>query len=145
MKSPEQPLIPHPSAQAVQVLCERLQRMGVSISEQAARSLLESVLAVEGANLQAQVRTALLAALENIRRTTEAALTTLTGAAPGAPRRDYELSFPPPSDLVGAVKDRAAAEAEPRRRAHGRRPAPEVEAPEIEAEEPRPVFKRPRR
>jgi hypothetical protein len=144
MKSPEHPLIPHPSPQAVQILCERLQRMGVSISEQAARSLLESVLAVEGANLQAQVRVALQASLENIRRTADAALTTLTGSAPEQPRRDYELSFPPPPNLVGAVKDRAAAEAEPRRRPHARRPTPEP-IPAAEVEEPRPVFKRPRR
>jgi hypothetical protein len=144
MKSPEHPLSPHPSPQAIQVLCERLQRMGVSISEQAARSLLEAVLAVEGANLQAQVRTALQASLEHIRRITDAALTTLTGAPPEPPRRDYELSFPPPPDLVGAVKDRAAAEAEQRRRVPSRRPAPEP-APDVEEEEPRPVFKRPRR
>jgi len=144
MKSPEQPLIPHPSPQAVQILYERLQRMGVSISEQAARSLLESVLAVEGANLQAQVRAALQASLENIRRTADAALTTLTGSAPEQPRRDYELSFPPPPNLVGAVKDRAAAEAEPRRRPHAPPPPPPPK-PAPEVEEPRPVFKRPRR
>lgn len=144
MKSPEHQLTPHPSPQAVQLLCERLQRMGVSISEQAARSLLESVLAVEGANLQAQIRAALQTSLENIRRTTDAALTTLTGSAPEQPRRDYELSFPPPPDLVGAVKDRAASEAEPRRRPHPRRPTPEP-IPAAEEEEPRPVFKRPRR
>jgi len=144
MKSPEHARIVHPSPQAVQILCERLQRMGVSISEQAARSLLESVLAVEGANLQAQVRAALQASLENIRRSADAALTTLTGSAPEQPRRDYELSFPPPPNLVGAVKDRAAAEVEPRRRPPARRPTPES-IPAAEAEEPRPVFKRPRR
>lgn len=147
---PTEPELSHtPSPRAVEVLCERLQRMGVSISEPAARNLLESVFAAEGPNLHAQARTALQASLEIIRRTTDAALSTLTGAAPEPPRRDYELSFPEP-DLVGAVKDRAAAEAEQHRRAHGRRPAPsrhpaETHEDQPEEEEPRPVFKRPRR
>jgi hypothetical protein len=149
MKPPEPEASDSPSPRAVEILCERLQRMGVSISEPAARNLLESVFAAEGAHLHSRARAALQASLEMIRQSTDAALSTLTGAPPEPPRRDYELSFSPPN-LVGALKDRAAAEAEQRGRAPGRRPAPSRHpaAPhdrEIEEEEPRPVFKRPRR
>jgi hypothetical protein len=89
-----------PSQEAVAILCESLQRMGVSMSEPAARSLLESVLAVEGPRLDALARGTLQASLEAIRNAAEAALISLTGKPPGSTRRDYELSFPPASQSV---------------------------------------------
>jgi hypothetical protein len=89
-----------PSLEAIGILRGTLQRMGVSMSEAAARSLLESVLAVEGARLDALARGTLEASLEAIRNAAEAALISLTGIPSGPTRRDYELSFPPASQSV---------------------------------------------
>jgi hypothetical protein len=159
MPSHEPQLTYKPSPQAVEILCERLQRMGVSMSEAAARSLLESVLAIEGPRLDALSRGTIQASLEAIRNATEAALVTLTGAVPGAIRRGYELSFPPAPPAPDPVSVSGS-----RRRAAGPRPhAPRAPADEVPGppppsrrharedldpgsaeEEPRPVFK-PRR
>jgi hypothetical protein len=117
------------------MLCDRLQRMGVSMSESAARSLLEAVLAVEGPRLDAQVRGALQASLEAIRKSADAALRSLTGASADSPRRDYELSFPPVSEPPVTTSGQ-------RRRVPTPRQAPRKEEPEHSEEEPRPVFKR---
>src|ERR671938_209884 len=91
-----------PSREAIEILCERLQQMGVSMSEQAARSLLESVLAVEGQHLAAHLRRPFQESLEGIRNAADAALSPLTGP----PRRDYELSFAPPSESVSTSGQR---------------------------------------
>lgn len=122
-----------PSQEAVGILCERLQRMGVSMSEPAARGLLESVLAVEGPRLDALTRGALQASLEGIRNAAEAALSSLTGA----PRRDYELSFPPASESVSVSGQRRRVPS-PRPAASRKEQPPE----HSDEEEPRPVFKR---
>jgi hypothetical protein len=126
-----------PSPEAIALLCDRLQRMGVSMSEAAARSLLESVLAVEGARLDAVTRGTLQASLEAIRRAAEAAMVSLTGAAE-APRRDYELSFPPPAEPAPA--------AEPVQRLPPSRPiasrGEDRPEPPLDEDEPRPAFKR---
>ena len=126
-----------PSAEAVAILCERLQRMGVSMSESAARSLLESVLAAEGARLAALTRGTLQASLESIRKTADAALSSLTGT-PSEARRDYDLSFPPVSEPVSVSGQRRRVSA----------PRPPVESRKkdhdehSDDDEPRPVFKR---
>jgi hypothetical protein len=160
MPSPEPQPTYKPSPQAVEILCERLQRMGVSMSEAAARTLLESVMAVEGPRLDALSRGTIQASLEAIRNATEAALVTLTGAVPGSVRRGYELSFPPAPQAVEPAPVSASGS---RRRAPGPRPpAPRGpveqlpgppppprrhprESPDLSSDdEPRPVFK-PRR
>jgi hypothetical protein len=124
-----------PSAEAVAILCDRLQRMGVSMSESAARSLLEAVLAIEGPRLDAQARGSVQAALEAIRKAADAALRSLAGAPADPPRRDYELSFPP-------VSEPATVSAQ-RRKVSSPRPVPRRQEPETsDEEEPRPVFKR---
>jgi hypothetical protein len=161
MPSPEPQPPFKPSHQGIEVLCERLQRMGVSMSEAAARSLLEAVLAVEGPRLDALSRGTIQASLEAIRNATEAALVILTGAAPGAIRRDYALSFPPPppppaADPVSASGSRRRAPAP--RPVASRAPVEQPPAPPpplrrqprqepdtgSDNQEPRPVFK-PRR
>jgi hypothetical protein len=157
MLSPEPQPTYKPSPQAVEMLCERLQRMGVSMSEAAARSLLESVLAIEGPRLDALSRGTIQASLEAIRNATEAALVTLTGAVPGAIRRGYELSFPPappPPDpiSVSGSRRRAAGPRPPASRAPAEQPGPpppsrrhpREDLADSADEEPRPVFK-PRR
>jgi hypothetical protein len=129
-----------PSHEAVAILCERLQRMGVSMSEPAARSLLESVLAVEGPRLDALTRGTLQASLDAIRNAAEAALISLTGAPSGSPRRDYELSFPPTGESVAvSVEDRHVPAPQ---QVASRKEDPEEEEEEEDEDEPRPVFRR---
>ena len=124
-----------PSQEAVRILCERLQGMGVSMSEPAAHSLLESVLAVEGPRLDALARGTLQASLEAIRNAAEAALISLTERPSRPTRRDYELSFPPASQSVSTSGQR--------RRVPSPRPvvSRKRDVPEHSEEEARPVFK----
>ncbi|HEV2083736.1 MAG TPA: hypothetical protein VGR09_01525 [Gemmatimonadales bacterium] len=124
-----------PSQEAVRILCERLQGMGVSMSEPAARSLLESVLAVEGPRLDALARGTLQASLEAIRNAAEAAWISLTGKPSGPTHRNYELSFPPASQSVSTSG--------PRRRVPSPRPvvSRKQDGPVNSEEEARPVFK----
>jgi hypothetical protein len=125
-----------PSPEAVAILCDRLQRMGVSMSEPGARLLLEAVLAVEGPRLDAQARGSLQASLEAIRKSADAALRSLTGAPADAPRRDYQLSFPPATEPPVTVSGQ-------RRRVPSPRQAPrKEEAERPDEDDPRPVFKR---
>src|SRR5919108_3487975 len=124
-----------PSREAIEILCERLQHMGVSMSEQAARSLLEAVLAVEGQHLAAHMRRPFQESLEGIRNAADAALSSLAGSSS---RRDYELSFAPPPESVSASGQRrrlAASRVTPQPRRE------EALEPSID-DEPRPVFKR---
>jgi hypothetical protein len=124
-----------PGPEAVTFLCDSLLRMGVSISEPAARSLLEAVLAIEGARLDAQARSNVQASLEAIRKAADTALRSLAGAPADPPRRDYELSFPPVSE--------PATVSGQRRKVSSPRPAPRRPEPEpSDVEEPRPAFKR---
>jgi hypothetical protein len=134
--SPGQPSY-KPSPEAVAILCERLHRMGVSMSEPAARSLLEAVLTVEGSKLDALARGTIQASLEAIRKATDAALQSLTGASGESPRRDYQLSFPPASEPVSASGQRRRVPT-PRPAA----PVKEARQEDSDEEEPRPAFKR---
>ena len=110
---------------------------GVDGVDPAALRHLEAVLAVEGPRLDAQARGSLQASLEAIRKAADAALRSLTGAPADAPRRDYELSFPPVSEPP------PVSVSGQRRRVSSPRQAPRKEEPEgSDEEEPRPVFKR---
>ena len=111
-----------PSPQAVDIVRVTLKRLGVAVSEADARSVAEAVLSVEGPRLELQVRGKFENSLEIIRDTAEASLGSLK-------ERRVERS-----DLLGG----------------GRRPvAPQPPIlpldPELDDDEPRPVFKRPRR
>ena len=115
-----------PSPEAVEILRVTLQRLGFPVSEADARRLVEAVLAVEGPRVQRQVRGTLENSLEIIRDTAESALGGMNQADQG--RRSER------SDLLGG----------------GRRPvAPRPPSPapveDLDEDEPRPVFKRPRR
>ncbi len=112
-----------PSPQGIALIRERLQRMGLPITEAAARSLVEEVLALEGPRLYAQAQGSLENSLEIIRDTAESALTAL----------QEERSVPPVPAAVSNDRRPVAA----------RRP-PELPE-ELDDDEPRPVFKRPRR
>jgi hypothetical protein len=111
-----------PSPQAIEIVRVTLRRLGYAVSEADARSIAEAVLSVEGPRLELQVRGKFENSLEIIRDTAEAALGSLK-------ERRLERS-----DLLGG----------------GRRPvaprAPVVPLEEeLDEDEPRPVFKRPRR
>lgn len=111
-----------PATETVEAVRELLQRMGLHTTAANARSLAEAVLSLEGPRLQAHLREMFENSLEIIRDTAESAL----GAAK---ERRVERS-----DLLGG----------------GRRPiAPprtfEPPDEDLDGDEPRPVFKRPRR
>jgi hypothetical protein len=109
-----------PSTQGIAMIRERLQRMGLPVTEAAARSLVEAVLALEGPRLYAQAQANLENSLEIIRDTAESALTSL--------REERSVAS-------AAITDR-----------HPIAPRRPPELPDqVDDEEPRPVFKRPRR
>jgi type IV secretory pathway VirB10-like protein len=143
MPGPETEPRYRPSPKAVEILCERLQQMGVSISESAARRLLETVLAIEGPRLDSQAHHTLQASIESIRRAAEDALNTLRGKPVEPPRRDYELSFPPAPEppLTVSGQRRKVASSRPVPRPNPPRERENLR-PDDSGEEPRPVFKR---
>ena len=111
-----------PSPQAIEIVRLTLKRLGISVSDADARSVAEAVLSVEGPRLELQVRGKFENSLEIIRDTAEAAL--------GTPKeRRLERS-----DLLGGGRRPVAP----------RPPVVPLE-PELDEDEPRPVFKRPRR
>jgi len=112
-----------PSPQGIAMIRERLQRMGMPVTDAAARSLIEAVLAFEGPRLYAQAQGNLENSLEIIRDTAESALTSLK----------EERSVP--TIPAAKINDRRPVV-----------PRPPVELrEELDEDEPRPVFKRPRR
>jgi hypothetical protein len=76
-----------PSPQAIATVRERLQHMGLPVSESAARGLLDAVFAVEGPRLYSQLRGAFENSLEIIRDTAEAALGEAKNPPPSKARR----------------------------------------------------------
>ena len=111
-----------PSAQGIAMIRERLHRMGLPVSDAAARSLIEAVLSFEGPRLYAAAQGNLENSLEIIRDTAESALTSL--------------------------KEERAVPAVPAAMINDRRPVPKrppERTDELDDDEPRPVFKRPRR
>ena len=111
-----------PSPEAIEIVRVTLKRLGYGVSEADARSVADAVLSVEGLRLELQVRGKFENSLEIIRDTAEAALGSL---------KDRRLER---SDLLGG----------------GGRPVPPRPPivpleEEVDDDEPRPVFKRPRR
>jgi len=111
-----------PSPEAVETVRVTLRRLGFGVSEADARSLVDAVLAVEGPRLLLQLRGSFENSLEIIRDTAESALGTV---------RDRRVER---SDQLGGGRRPIAS----------RRP-PESVDEELDDEERRPVFKRPRR
>jgi len=144
MPAPESDSRYRPTPQSVELLCERLRHMGVSLSESAARRLLESVLGIEGARLEAHARSALEASLEAIRRAADDALNSLHGRPAETPRRDYQLSFPQPEPptAVSGPRRKVAPRPGPAARPPVEPVGPEPETGDLEDEAPRPVFRR---
>lgn len=118
-----------PSTQAIAMVRERLQQMGLPVTEATARSLLEAVLAVEGPRLHTQVRAAFENSLEIIRDTAESALGGVADPTRSA-SKDKRV------DSSGLMDGGHRPIAQ-------RNPLEPDEEPDDD--EPRPVFKRPRR
>jgi hypothetical protein len=156
-----------PSARAIEIVQERLQRMGFMLSEPAARSMLEAVLALEIPRFEIQTRVTTQSALEQIRQTAQAALLALA-RPPAEPVAAAPRPMLPPSDAREAVRARVAVDPELAARqprppepprveprpvsTRGPNDGPEGPPPRLEPrarprpddDEPRPVFKRPR-
>ncbi len=111
-----------PSPQAIEIVRVTLKRLGYAVSEADARSVAEAVLSVEGPRLELQVRGKFENSLEIIRDTAEAALGALKDRRPER------------SDSLGGGRRQIAP----------RHPIVPVEE-ELDDDEPRPVFRRPRR
>ncbi|HEX5963739.1 MAG TPA: hypothetical protein VFY42_08425 [Gemmatimonadales bacterium] len=111
-----------PAPETIEMVQESLHRMGLRVSEAHARSLVDAVLAVEGPRLHAQIRGTFENSLEIIRDTAESALGGL---------REKRVER---SDLLGGGRRPIAP----------RRPLEDT-GPVVSDDEPRPVFKRPRR
>jgi hypothetical protein len=111
-----------PSPQAIEIVRVTLKRLGYAVSEADARSVAEAVLSVEGPRLELQLRGKFENSLEIIRDTAEAALGSV---------RERRLER---SDLLGGGRRPLAP----------RPPLVPLEE-ELDDDEPRPVFKRPRR
>ena len=108
------------SPQAIRIVRERLERSGFTISEPAARSLVEDILAVEAPRMRAVARGILHGSLETIRQTAEVALSAL--------KENREET----SDLLAVVREHLGAPP----LSEERRLEP------MEEDDPRPVFKR---
>lgn len=121
-----------PSPQGIAMVRERLQRMGLPVTEAMARSLVEALLAFEGPRLYAQAQSNLENSLEIIRDTAESALSALQDerSRPTVPKVSTAPTVP-----TAIIKNPPPVP--PRR-------SPEL-PDELEDDEPRPVFKRPRR
>lgn len=109
------------SPPAIRIVRERLERSGFTISESAARSLVEAILAVEAPRMQAVARGILHGSLETIRQTAEVALSALKENREETP------------DLLAVVREHLGA---PPLSDRG-----SLE-PMEEDDDPRPVFKR---
>jgi hypothetical protein len=118
---------------------ERLERMGLSVTEAAARSLVEALLAFEGPRMYAQAQSNLENSLEIIRDTAESALAALQDER-SAPTPTVPSIPAAPLPAVPPVTAATIDERPP----VPRRP-PELLDELDEDDEPRPVFKRPRR
>ncbi len=113
---------PGPSPQAIEIVRATLKRLGYAVSEADARTVAEAVLSVEGARLDLNLRGKFENSLEIIRDTAEAALGNLKERRPER------------SDSLGGGRRQIAQ----------RPPILPLEE-EVDDDEPRPVFKRPRR
>ena len=123
-------LAPHqPSLHTVEMMCERLAELGVAVGPDTARELVCAVLTAEAPRVDARLREALDTALETIRVATQAAMGVLATTSPAserprAPEASKSHSAPPPSQPA--------------------RPEPKRPQSDLDDDDRRPVFRRPR-
>ncbi|HEX6105054.1 MAG TPA: hypothetical protein VFZ26_05680 [Gemmatimonadales bacterium] len=138
-----------PSLHTVEMVCDRLAELGVAVGPDTARELVRAVLAAEAPRVDARLREALDTALETIRVAAQAAMGVLKTTSP-APAPAQPAPRPRPPEAAQPRRGRPTPVPEPRRPAASE-PAPRHEPatpprprPDFDAEEPRPVFRRPR-
>jgi hypothetical protein len=138
-----------PSLHTIEMVCDRLAELGVAVGPDTARELVRAVLAAEAPRVDARLREALDTALETIRVAAQAAMGVLKTTSPATPR-------PRPAPAAAAPPHRVASPPAPVPEA--RRPAPPPAPPaepaprrepprprnDLDDDEPRPVFRRPR-
>jgi hypothetical protein len=113
-----------PSLHTIEMVCDRLAELGVAVGPDTARELVRAVLAAEAPRVDARLREALDTALETIRVAAQAAMGVLKTTSPATPEARRPAPAPP-------------AEPAPRRE-------PARPRNDLDDEEPRPVFRRPR-
>ena len=136
-----------PSLHTIEMVCDRLAELGVAVGPDTARELVRAVLAAEAPRVDARLREALDTALGTIRTATQAAMGVLKTTSPATPRPRSAATpptpaprraVPPPAPEARRPPAPSPAEPPPRRE-----PPPRLRN-DLEDEEPRPVFRRPR-
>jgi hypothetical protein len=150
-----------PALGTVEMVCERLGELGLPVGPDTARELVLAILAMETPRVEAHVRDALGTSLETIRIATQSAMGVLTAteripapAAPPGPPKAVLDSPPNRKTPSHGVRVAAARNPAPKRKAgeqSGERPLPQPPPlqprrtrDEFDADEHRPVFRRPR-
>jgi hypothetical protein len=135
-----------PSLHTIEMVCDRLAELGVAVGPDTARELVRAVLAAEAPRVDARLREALDTALETIRVAAQAAMGVLKTTSPATPR-------PRPAAPATQPARRAAPPPAPEARRPPQPPPPSEPPPrrepprprnDLDDEEPRPVFRRPR-
>jgi hypothetical protein len=154
------PAISHePGLDTVEMVCERLGEMGLPIGPDTARQLVRSILEMEAPRVDAHIRDALETTLDTIRVATQSAIGVLATTeklagktvAPGPPKPVLD---PPPllNRKTPAQGNRAVGARPPIPKRPPEQPAalppppaPRRDIDDLDGEEYRPVFRRPRR
>lgn len=146
-----------PSIQTVELLCERLGELGYPIGADTARELLRAVFANEAPRIDARIRDALNTSLETIRIAAQSAIGVLGATAPVTPAPQALSPEEITSQPGAARKTPASGVARVGRSSGSRRKLEEPvddspsrggqtyrQRDELDGEERRPVFRRPR-
>ena len=140
-----------PGLNTIEMVCDRLAELGVAVGPDTARELVRAVLAAEAPRVDARLREALDTALETIRVAAQAAMGVLKTTSPATPRPRSAPAAPAAAQPPRRVAPPPAPAPEARRPAPPpppSEPAPRREPPrprnDLDDEEPRPVFRRPR-
>ena len=145
----------------VEMVCERLGELGLPVGPDTARELVHAILDMETPRVDAHIRDALETSLETIRIATQSARGVLAAteriparAVPPGPPKPVLDSPPNRKTPSHGVRVAAARNPAPRRKPgeqSGERPLPQAAPPEprrtrdeFDADEHRPVFRRPR-
>ena len=151
MSNPPAGLAGHePSMHTIEMVCDRLAELGVAVGPDTARELVRAVLAAEAPRVDARLREALDTALETIRTAAQAAMGVLKTTSPATPRPRAATAATPQPQRRPAPAPAPAPEARrpPAAPSPQGEPAPRRDPPrphnDLDDEEPRPGFRRPR-
>ena len=140
-----------PSLQTVEMVCDRLAELGLTVGPDTARALIREVLTMEAPRVDARLRDALDTALQTIRIAAQSAMGLLaTTASEGrpkepAPPEQLHVSRRPPPQQPAAQSPRKAPPPPEQKKAEPRQSGPRRPRIELDEDERRPVFRRPGR